>query len=327
MNIFRFINGKDVFEAFYKKDLAKRLLLGKSSSMDLEKTMITKIKQECGGSFTGKLEGMFKDMSISKDIMNSFRQNEKVMTRMKEICGDMELTVNVLKTGIWPHYQPTEIAIPKEIEQGLEIFKEFYLNKHGGRRLIWQNSMGQCVIKAIFPKGPKELQLSLFQGVVMLLYNEAAHLNYNQIKEATKINENELKVTLQSLACGKARVLLKHPKGREVNETDEFYFNKKFSKKLYRIKINSIQMQETQEEHEKTTKGIFIDRQYQIDAAIVRVMKARKSLSHTLLLSELYSQLKFALKPVDMKKRIDSLIDREYLERDSTNPQIYHYLA
>lgn len=67
------LQGKDVFEAFYKKDLAKRLLLGKSSSTDAEKTMITKLKAECGSQFTNKLEGMFKDVDLSRDIMTSFR--------------------------------------------------------------------------------------------------------------------------------------------------------------------------------------------------------------------------------------------------------------
>ena len=46
--LFRYITGKDVFEAFYKKDLAKRLLLGKSASIDAEKSMIAKLKAECG---------------------------------------------------------------------------------------------------------------------------------------------------------------------------------------------------------------------------------------------------------------------------------------
>ena len=81
------LKGKDVFEAFYKKDLAKRLLLGKSASIDAEKSMISKVdtflshltseivnvfssnnhflssiqlKTECGSQFTNKLEGMFK---------------------------------------------------------------------------------------------------------------------------------------------------------------------------------------------------------------------------------------------------------------------------
>jgi len=49
-------------------------------------------------------------------------------------------------------------------------------------------------------------------------------------------------------------------------------------------------------ENKKTTEGVFVDRQYQIDAAIVRIMKTRKTLSHNLLISELYNQLKFPVK-------------------------------
>lgn len=64
-----------------------------------------------------------------------------------------------------------------------------------------------------------------------------------------------------------------------------------------------------------------------MDAAIVRIMKARKSLAHTLLMSELFSQLKFPAAPVDLKKRIESLIERDYLERDPNQPGMYRYLA
>ena len=57
MVLFRFINGKDVFEAFYKTHLARRLLLQKSASVDAERSILSKLKQECGNQFTGKLEG------------------------------------------------------------------------------------------------------------------------------------------------------------------------------------------------------------------------------------------------------------------------------
>ena len=63
-----------MFEAFYKKDLAKRLLVGKSASVDAEKSMLSKLKQECGAAFTSKLEGMFKDMELSKDVLVHFKQ-------------------------------------------------------------------------------------------------------------------------------------------------------------------------------------------------------------------------------------------------------------
>ena len=64
-----------MFEAFYKKDLAKRLLMGRSASSDAEKMMISKLKAECGAAFTNKLEGMFKDVDLSKDALTSFRNS------------------------------------------------------------------------------------------------------------------------------------------------------------------------------------------------------------------------------------------------------------
>ena len=75
MTLFRFIDGKDMFEAFYKKDLSKRLLLDKSASIDAEKSVITKLKAECGSGFTCKLEGMFKDVELSRDVMAAFRSS------------------------------------------------------------------------------------------------------------------------------------------------------------------------------------------------------------------------------------------------------------
>lgn len=44
LNLFKVVNGKAVFEAFYKRDLARRLLLGRSSSADAEKSMLTRLK-------------------------------------------------------------------------------------------------------------------------------------------------------------------------------------------------------------------------------------------------------------------------------------------
>nr|XP_004233125.1 cullin-4 [Solanum lycopersicum] len=322
--LFRFIQGKDVFEAFYKKDLAKRLLLGKSASIDAEKSMISKLKTECGSQFTNKLEGMFKDIELSKEINESFKQSSQAR---KKLPTGIEMSVHVLTTGYWPTYPPMDVRLPHELNIYQDIFKEFYLNKYSGRRLMWQNSLGHCVLKAEFPKGKKELAVSLFQAVVLMLFNDAEKLSFLDMMEATRIEDKELRRTLQSLACGKVRVLQKIPKGRDVEDNDTFVFNDQFTTPLYRIKVNAIQMKETVEENTNTTERVFQDRQYQVDAAIVRIMKTRKVLSHTLLITELFQQLKFPVKPADLKKRIESLIEREYLERDKNNPQVYNYLA
>lgn len=197
---------------------------------------------------------------------------------------------------------------------------------------MWQHSLGTCVVKARFSPGAKELSVSLFQTLVLLCFNNNGAeeaVPFAEIKARTRIEDGELRRTLQSLACGKKeqRVLRKEPAGREVEDGDAFHVVADFTHKLYRIKINTIQLKETVEEAEKTHADVARDRQYQIDAAIVRIMKARKKLAHNLLVSELFGQLKFPAKPVDLKKRIESLIEREYLERDATNPSLYNYLA
>jgi cullin-4 len=44
LDLFRFLHGKAVFEAFYKKDLARRLLMGRSASADAERSMLSRLK-------------------------------------------------------------------------------------------------------------------------------------------------------------------------------------------------------------------------------------------------------------------------------------------
>lgn len=325
MVLFRFIYGKDVFEAFYKKDLAKRLLVGKSASVDAEKSMLSKLKQECGGGFTSKLEGMFKDMELSSDINIAFRQHMQYYMGREE-CN-VDLTVNILTMGNWPTYRSCSVTLPGIMLRYQESFEKFYLSKHNGRKLQWQPTLGHCVLKACFLKGNKELQVSLFQALVLLSFNSHNTISFEEIKAQTNIESEELKRTMQSIACGKARVITKLPKGREVEETDVFSFNEDFTNKLFRIKINQIQMKETVEDQKATETRVYQDRQYQIDAAIVRVMKIRKAIQHSQLMSELFDILQFPVKPSDLKKRIESLIDRDYMERDREISNQYNYMA
>lgn len=63
-----------------------------------------------------------------------------------------------------------------------------------------------------------------------------------------------------------------------------------------------------------------------IDASIVRIMKARKIHNHQDLIEDLIGQINlFRAQPLDIKKRIESLIEREYLERDPNNKGKYIY--
>lgn len=327
LSIFRFISGKDAFEAFYKKDLAKRLLFNRSFSVDIEKSAISKLKTECGAHFTSKLEGMFKDVELSKDIMASFKASPSAMEQLSIVCPGTDINVQVLTSGLWPTYQQMECNFPESLFNGLETFRKHYLEKHNGRKLMWLHPLGTCIMKVTFSSGTKELALSFFQAATLMCFENTDSLRFKEIASSTGIEDGELRRTLQSLACGREKVLLKEPRGKDVNDDDTFIFNTKYTSKQYRVKINAIQMKETSDESRKTNEMVMQDRQHQIDAAIVRVMKTRKTLGHKLLMNELMTQLRFPVSATDLKKRVESLIDREYIERDPSDAQIYNYLA
>jgi len=70
------------------------------------------------------------------------------------------------------------------------------------------------------------------------------------------------------------------------------------------------------------------DRRYLIEATVVRIMKVRKVLGHAALLHEVERQLvaRFPPSKAAIKKRIESLIEREYLRRDEDDARQYRYL-
>jgi len=122
------------------------------------------LQTECGCQFTSKLEGMFKDMSVSNTIMDEFKSY--VNNNNLSLSG-VELTVRILTTGFWPtqvshvylllttnvylcslffdHSQTAtpNCNIPSAPREAFEVFKKFYLDKHSGRQLTLQPQMGE----------------------------------------------------------------------------------------------------------------------------------------------------------------------------------------
>ncbi|KAL5759545.1 hypothetical protein ACOSQ2_018383 [Xanthoceras sorbifolium] len=326
MMLFRYLQEKDVFEKYYKQHLAKRLLSGKTVSDDAERSLIVKLKTECGYQFTSKLEGMFTDMKTSQDTMQDFYANHP------ELGDSRTLVVQVLTTGSWPTQPSVTCNLPAEMSALCEKFRSFYLGTHTGRRLSWQTNMGTADIKAIFGKGQKhELNVSTYQMCVLMLFNNADRLSYKEIEQATGIPASDLKRCLQSLACVKGKnVLRKEPMSKDIGEDDAFFVNDKFSSKFYKVKIGTVVAQkESEPEKQETRQRVEEDRKPQIEAAIVRIMKSRRVLDHNNIITEVTKQLqsRFLANPTEIKKRIESLIERDFLERDNVDRKLYRYLA
>ena len=105
-------------------------------------------------------------------------------------------------------------------------------------------------------------------------------------------------------------MLGKNPKGKEVNTLDTFSVNNSFHHPKYRIKINQVQAKETKQENKQTHERVAADRAFETQAAIVRIMKTRKTITHPELVSEVISATKSRgpLDPMDIKKNIEKYV-------------------
>jgi cullin 3 len=242
--------------------------------------------------------------------------------------------VQVLTTGSWPtpgNGSVPQCTLPPQLAAACERYKEFYLSSHNGRRLSWLTCMGTADLRATFGETKRELSVSTYQMCILLLFNDVDSMSYKDILAATHIPADDLKRSLQSLACVKGRnVLRKEPMSKEVNDDDVFVFNERFTSKLLKVKIGTVSAQrESEPEKRETRQRIEDDRKPQIEAAIVRIMKARRQLDHNGVVTEVTKQLtsRFVPNPTDIKKHLENLIEREFIERDRNDRKLYIYLA
>ena len=314
-----FITDKDIFGAMYSSQLAKRLLMGRSASKDAEHSMIGKLKAKCGAQFTSKMEGMFKDLSANEDLKKAFKPQSSVNSDNTGI----EFSADVLTTGYWPSQWQIDLVVPNTMQKCMDTFSAFYGGRTANRRLKWVHSLGSVVLKASFKRN-YDLQVTTLQAVTLMAFNGVSGpMKLQDIVLKLNVVEEVAKRALHSLSCGKYKLLMKEPMSKSVLATDEFRVNAEFSCKLRTFRIPMASLDET---HSK--KRVEEDRSAAIEAAIVRIMKARKLMSHQQLVSEVLSHLHFFKpSPKDIKRRIGHLIGREYLERDDENANHYKYLA
>ncbi|GMI76049.1 cullin 1, AUXIN RESISTANT 6, INCURVATA 13 [Hibiscus trionum] len=313
---------KDVFAEFYRKKLTRRLLFDRTTNDDHERSILSKLKQQCGAPFTSKMEGMVTDVVLAKENQASFNE---YLRNNPDVHPGVDFTATVLTTGFWPSYKSLDIILPTELVKCVEVFKGFYETKTKHRKLTWIHSLGTCHLNGKFKPKQIELIVSIYQAAVLLLFNESDRLSYSEIVAQLNLTHEDTVRLLHSLSCAKYKILNKEPSSKSISQSDTFEFNPKFTDKLRRIKVPLPPV----DDRKKVVEDVDKDRRYAIDATVVRVMKSRKVLSHQQLISETVEQLSRMFKPdiKAIKKRIEELITREYMERDPDQPTMFRYLA
>ncbi len=262
MTVFKYIEDKDVFQKFYSRMLAKRLVQTTSASDDAETSMISKLKEACGFEYTNKLQRMFQDIQISKDLNASFKDWQHTALDEIDQKNAVDASFHVLGTGFWPLTAPTTPFTPPDIiVKTYTRFQNFYLTKHQGRRLSWLWQLCKGEVKANYIKNtkfPYTFQVSTYQIAVLLLFNDSDTVSYDEMREGTQLTPETLDPSISVFL--KAKVLVASPEDGKPGSGTSYTLNHNFKSKKLKVNLNIGIKSEQKQEVEDTHKTIEEDR-------------------------------------------------------------------
>lgn len=326
INLIGFYREKDVIFNLYQKFLSIRLLTGDSASQDREVYAISQLKtSSLSYHEVRKFEAMFKDIKTSEETCGEFKQHG-IFTQAVEM-GNIPKNCNVvvITQGMWPNGQVSTMTPPVELDRLTICFHHFYLNKHPGRRLNWNYSLTRAELN--FTAWKKLLEVDCFQaGILLQFATKDQVMSLSTLRTAVGANDDFDKA-LRKITDKK--VLVVSDDEIQVNSTIPAALVKGNKRKIVLWKGNGGGRAATKREVDDMKKQAEGDRGIFLQAAIVRAMKARKTLSYNDLFAEVSKAVgsRFPLIIKLFKDVIELLIEKEFLKRDEDDKNKYHYLA
>ena len=272
--------------------------------------------------YTSKLQRMFQDIHLSRELNENFKKHQRNSPADKL---ELDFSIQILSSGSWPFQQGGEFTLPQTLQCPFNTFTMFYNTQYSGRKLTWLHQMSKGEIVTNCHKQKYTLQLSTFQMALLLMFNGCDQLILEDIHNQLLLKEE---VIIQ-IAVVLLKIKLLECDDEDVHIKSILKFNPNFRSKKLRINLNVPLKVEQKIEQDATEKNVEEDRKILIQAAIVRIMKMRKELKHQSLLAEVLEQISTRFKPKVqlIKKCIDILIEKDFLDRVEGQKDVYRYLA
>lgn len=110
-----------------------------SASDDAEALLISKMKQTCGYEYTNKLQNMYQDIAVSKNLADKFREKNEA----SETTLESDFRIKVLTHGCWPLSVDISVNWPIELTPTVDRFTAFYHSQHSGRKIMWLHKLSK----------------------------------------------------------------------------------------------------------------------------------------------------------------------------------------
>ena len=317
-HVVSYMREKDLYLEHYRQLLARRILNKKTKDAEMDMYFLMLLKSMVGHYSIARLQGMISDEIKSKEQTQDYMISEKPFRTYFEPTN--------ISFGHWPRLPNTMIHLPAAIRVCIQHYESYYGETHAGMRAEPIYSYGSTVINMQYPKKSYDFMMNIPQATVF--YQFMGHLNektYGEIRSETQLSDTFLKRVLHSFSCNRTlRILHKTPESNTIQETDTFRLNIDFNSPNRMISIPCAIFDEN-----NASKKVSEDRTHEIQASIIRIMKARRTLKHSDLMTQVVNQLSVRFVPSVqlIKKNIGVLIEKEYIERDLSDQALYKYIT
>ena len=173
-----------------------------------------------------------------------------------------------------------------------------------------------------------ELNVSTLQAAILMIFNTIPSISIKDMIAQLGVPADVVKTNLRSMVSARLKILIKTPEnGYNINH--KMSVNKRFTSQNRIIRVPNAITKTSTADRTKAQETVREDRKHTIEGNIVRIMKARKKLTHKQLMEEVTAQLMkfFTPETRQIKQRIEDLISRDYLSRDPDKRNVYHYVA
>ncbi|RNF21523.1 putative cullin 4B [Trypanosoma conorhini] len=347
--IYALFPSRDIFEAFYWRDLARRLLqYQRPPRLGIERSFMQQLKKTCGEE-TSKFEGMLNDFNVSQELSERYQawveDHRDASPTPWPPEAEAEVRLHILTSGFWPKESALELRLPPPLQALASGVQDFYRHCFADRKLVWQHQLSSAVVTYSTGAVRRQLTGTLLQAAILLTLQEmmwAAPLSAETAVTVGALCERlavdlalpSVAGALYSLCHPKFALLLREAAARGTADaavaasalaaTDRLQFNPRFAVGAARCRIpfyRSLQGGEEASADRANADGVqgateaLKEHAYVVEAAVVRFMKERRCVGHEELVAAVPALLRFPVTMATMKCVIERLISRGFLER------------
>jgi cullin 1 len=357
VEIFDFFADRDVFQSTYAHLLCQRLIQGNMRE-EWEDRAISAFREKCGRDVTYHWERMLADATTTRrENRDKFVQfvadpSEQALCSapqdIMQAASIIEFQPLVVTSAWWP-LKPDPMPSSSVSVVGFlqKQFEGFYKKFQGGRTLSWMQNLSSGVVEArVNPSAPAPLTctISSLQWELLNLLNSptSTTVTFQAFKSATGSADV---AALQRAVFAFLRVkmlTLENPAERDV-EKQSYVLNATFTSAQRRINFiaqlasdNAMQRTTTNDDLPPTVvaahgaQQVMTERRFAVQAAIVRVMKSRRTATYAELFAEVEGMLRktaFAVTAPDLKANLEALIEKDFVERSASDANVFVYLT